>query len=191
MLAETEEKLNVRLAKMRSAVNGMQVAGGKASDVVALWIDFIIAAGSFYSIMEQASKSTNAGKFWFGKKKHERKRDPLLQYIRQARNAEEHGVHSIAVVRSSKVELRSHGAEITLESDGVDTWRVVGQKGDIAYANDIAKLLRVYDDRSRKWYEPPTQHLGQTIPDQSAITIAGLALVYIEAMIAEAKATQF
>ena len=63
------------------------------------WVDFSVAWKSAYNKVEQAAKDTPQERQWFGSVKNERKHDPLLRYLFEARNDEEHGVVSSAAAQ--------------------------------------------------------------------------------------------
>ncbi len=60
------------------------------------WSDFLLAASTIYSKLEQGSKSKGTSAGWFGRKKKERKDDPLLRFLHHARNSDEHGIERVA-----------------------------------------------------------------------------------------------
>lgn len=172
------EKLSKALDAMKAAISPMEIEDA--------WDDFVLGTGSFYSTLEQGAKGAGQSMGWFGRKKHERKSDPLLRYLHHARNAEEHGIKRITKRVSSSVTLKSQGAGVKLSSDGKQ-WSVTGREGDIEFANDLVRLVRVHNDRHGDWTDPPNQHLGQPLVEVSPPAIAALAFAYLQRMLAEAK----
>lgn len=54
------------------------------------WYSFLVAFNNAFSQLEQASKSSEAGKRWYSTVKARRKNHGLLLYLQHARNTEEH-----------------------------------------------------------------------------------------------------
>ena len=167
---------------MRNAVDTMNQAKGP-EEIETAWEDFIAAAGTFFSTIEQGAKADNKG--WLDKKKHERGTDPLLSYLQQARHAEEHGIERVTGRASSAVTLKGEGSAVTLVDTAKGTWTVTEASGDVEFANDRVRLVRVYN-RGR-WYDPPTHHLGKELENTSLVAVAGLGLAYFEEVFAEAR----
>src|SRR4051812_42662853 len=59
------------------------------------WAHFLTMANRVYVKLEQGSKISGPSKGWFGRKKHERRSDPLLAYVKNARDADEHGLQNV------------------------------------------------------------------------------------------------
>jgi hypothetical protein len=146
------------------------------------WSAFLIHANRVYTKLEAGSKSNAQSRQWFGRKKQERKTDQLLQYLRQARNSDEHGLEpvtevvpgSLSLSSSAPVHIRSIVATpkgVTIASDQPDAIQ-------LALTPTTAKLVRVFDDRSSRWYEPPAI---------SPLEAAESVLTYLGALLAEAE----
>ena len=76
----------------------------------AAWIDFVAAAATIYSKLEQGAKGNASSEGWFSRKKHDRKVDPLLSYIHHTRNAEEHTIEAITERVASSIAVKGRGA---------------------------------------------------------------------------------
>jgi hypothetical protein len=175
-----------RLRKMDLAVKRLEASKSSGAAAEA-WEDFVLAAGSFYSILQQATKASSKEKAWFGSLKHIRKTDPLLQYIHQARNAEEHGCERIVRAASRQVTMRNKGDTAWFRVEN-GTWVVEDIQGTVAFSNDTIALIPIRDDRFGDVFEPPTSHLGKTLEDRSALNVARLAHAYLEVVLTEARA---
>jgi len=151
------------------------------------WPDFLMAANGVYSKLEQGAKASGTSKAWFGRKKHERKIDPLLSYIHHARNTEEHGLGNLTkriakgvhVLNAKKVIFTSyrHAQLHDTPSDG-----------KFIPINPEVCLVRVHDDRYNDSFDPPETHLGNRLPDVTPVGVADAAVVYLQALILEAQA---
>jgi hypothetical protein len=69
------------------------------------WTGFLIASNRVFTLLEQGSKSSPESVRWFAKHRELRKSDPLLSYLHQARNADEHGLAHITQKMTSRLEL--------------------------------------------------------------------------------------
>lgn len=160
------------------------------------WADFILAASTVYSKLEQGAKSDGKSNGWFGRKKKERKDDPLLRYLHFARNGEEHGIDRVvARVAGNKTgfkeKLLKFGERIPVKVRTVDKNRTpTGPEVDASLDGPSIKLVRVYDRRFNDHCDPPKEHLGErvsysgTVPSQ----VGELGLAYLKALVGEAEA---
>ncbi|HAI29311.1 MULTISPECIES: hypothetical protein [unclassified Thalassospira] len=182
-----ERALAKALGKFNRMVTAQQkLENSKSSDdLISAWEDFVIASGSFYAALEQGAKTSPQSNAWFGRVKGDRKKDPLLQYIQQARNAEEHGIEKISKPSNSAIALRSAGDEVHISSNGNGNWEVTYASGNVHFPNDEISLQPVTN--RGKSYPPPKEHAGVQITDRRPRELAHLALRYFSTMIEEAK----
>jgi hypothetical protein len=160
------------------------------------WYDFLISSNAIFSVLEQGAKGNNSSQSWFGRKKGERRTDPLLSYLHHARNADEHNVPSVTELDRQKVVMVENGKPIA------EIRNVVGNKGTFFSLTDeaspnLTKIneMRVYPDRAKLIrvrdrgvdYDAPSAHLGSLISEVSPIAVARLMVQYLEAMIAECE----
>jgi hypothetical protein len=59
------------------------------------WASFLVASSAFYSKLDQGSKGNGKSVVWFGLKKRQRKDDPVLRYLKFARNSDQHGIQRV------------------------------------------------------------------------------------------------
>jgi len=155
-----------------------------AGEIVENWSDFLIAYNRAFNKIG-AAMSTGASAAWFGTKKHERKVDPLLGYLHQARDADEHGIERITGLHSSHLTL-APGAVVTLTVRRAGEWEVVGATaGGITLPRDRVALVAVSSRGVR--YDVPKYHLNAEIKDPSPYGVAVLALKWLGEMFAEAE----
>jgi hypothetical protein len=91
MKPEAIRKARARLQRAQEAYDCL-ILPGTEETFEANWTDFLIASHTVYTSLEQGAKDNATSRQWFGSKKRERREDPLLQYVHQARNADEHGL---------------------------------------------------------------------------------------------------
>lgn len=165
------------------------------------WWQFLMAAGGIYSKLEQGAKVNAKSLGWFGRHKNLRKTDPLLQYIHQARNTEEHGLEGSSSFVGMRATKPGPGVSIYHKPSGEIDYIVVprsGKKGDqvVQLVAPGLRLVPVIDGRSGKRFDPPTSHLGVALSGENEmdidhpLIIARLAFSYLETMIKEAEELQ-
>ena len=194
------QKANRRLNSARAAVETLK----KCRDMEQfheIWFEFLIAAKSVYTSLETGSKTTPQSRQWYGGKAAERRNDELLQYVYQARNDDEHGLGDVVehvpgrftlgvgpgapgytpeFSRSLRVENMSiEKGRITVEATSLD-----GKRIGIKRTPDHVALSPV--DARGVVYQPPTKHLGKSLPSNLPLPVAELMIAYLAGMVAEA-----
>ena len=153
------------------------------------WIYFLTMTNRVYTKLENGSKTTNKSRDWYGRKKGERRNDPLLSYIKNARDAEEHGIERITARRSHGVGFTATkpvhltGRPIIIENTmaGSSVTFPDGPPPDglvVMFTPASVRLIEMtnYGDK----YQPP----GDTSP----ISVAQKVIAHFDALIAEADA---
>lgn len=176
--------------KARAAVAVMEKSA-KFSELESAWSDFLIAANRIYTKLEQGAKANGTSQAWFGRKKHQRKKDTLLCYIHHARNVDEHGLTEITEKRLGRLALGiGPGAwrfDGTIGPGGTMTVTALGGQvpGVSKFAEIIpAKIIMIpIVDRGEK-YDPPKSLDGSDLAPTAAATIA---FGRLERIIEEAK----
>lgn len=186
-------RLNQAEAKLREAADACDYQAFAGA-----WYFFLIAAKNVYTCLEQGSKASPQSRQWFGAKKNERKSDPLLQYLFQARDDDEHGLGEVTALKPEEVRIGigsetgsgsffiktlniDHG-QITLE--GVETYD--GKPLEIIHTPAHVVLTPVTARAGIKYY-PPTEHLGEKLPNSLPLTVGRTGLNYLGALVEEAR----
>lgn len=165
------------------------------------WPDFLTMANRVYVKLEQGAKDNGPSSGWYGRKKNERRTDPLLQYVKQARDADEHGLAKVTgrspgqvgirftedrAVWSGTIRTGPDGVTITPASENRDTPMEI-----TAYPSDVT-LVPVVNYATQ--YDVPTVHLGNPVPlhpvsgTPHPITVGELMIKHLETVIHEASA---
>lgn len=191
------EKAKDRLEAAKLALKALD---GRPSYEVSkrAWYDFLIASNAVFSVLEQGAKGSNESQSWYGKKKYERGSEPLLQYLQQARNADEHGIAPVTALEKQKLVLVQDGKAVGAIEN------IVGNEGVFRVPEgqpdkpDLSKIneMRLYPDRAKLIsvtnrgvkYEPPTKFRGRDIPENSLFEVGKLAVDFIESLLSEAEA---
>lgn len=161
------------------------------------WYEFPLASNDVFNVLDQGAKGSNKSESWLGKKKRERRVDPLLRYLHQARHVNEHGLGPVTEPQLPKAVLVEDGKQVAAIEN------MVGNKGTFRSLNDqpmdLEKVneFRIYRETAKLipvlnrgvQYDPPTEHMGSKIDDPAPMTVAVAKLMvqYLESMVAEAE----
>lgn len=179
-----------RLDKARHALVALEASTSLHQAEIA-WSDFISAASTIYSKLEQGAKTNGKSAAWFGRKKKERKDDQLLSYIHHARNSDEHSITDITHQEPGSWGIGGEGHYV------INGWTGPGGKIDVTHlsgpppffysADPAIRLVPVTDDRYGDRFDPPSTHLGKDLSDQKPFTVASLAFDYLLDLVADAQ----
>jgi hypothetical protein len=197
MDASAIDQAKARFRKADKALHALKAAGNYEAAEEA-WSDFLLAAATIYSKLEQGSKSKGSSAGWFGRKKKERKDDPLLRYLHHARNSDEHGIERIAERGGNEHDLISGGEKLNfnerrekaiLEVRDPQTNQVKATNIKAYLYGPSLQMVRVHDRRFGDHCDPPREHLGKQIDldDLWLIGVAELGLTYLRGLLAEAE----
>lgn len=185
------EQAAIKLAKAEAAIARLLSADNyqTAEDG---WMDFLQAASTVYSKLEQGAKGAGKSRTWFGLKKKQRRDDPLLRYLHFARNAEEHGVEPVTErdPASGERALGFGKREDFIGEIRDASGTVVAKDLVVAMFGPTIRLVRAHDRRFGDFCDPPASHLGQRIQfhDLRPGEVGKLGLTYLRMLIDEARA---
>ena len=123
-----------RLDRARDALKHMDQAT-TFSSFEKPWADFLHASSGIYSKLEQGCKGCQTSQGWFGRKKHDRKKDQLLSYLHHARNTDEHGIGG-TTLQYTEVKIlndKVQNIRTTIDADGNSVLTPVGEGGEIEW----------------------------------------------------------
>lgn len=167
---------------------------------VKAWKDFLIAATAIPHILEKAAGASPQARQWYGGKRNEGRKDDLVRYMLQARNAEEHGIDPVTH-HSSAQWIGQHPAGGWKFSDVgyIEATKQLYMKVDYAdphptprftFKPTEIKLAPVVDDRFKQVFDPPRAHMDCAINDGEPATplqAGRLYLAYVEGLVREAE----
>lgn len=205
------EKGNSRLRVAKRAVFDLKTSR-TFSDFSDNWYVVLTSSKNVYTVLEQGAKASPQSRQWFGAKKETRKGDPLLQYLFEARNADEHGLGSAVQLEPARLQIgvAGEGFSNSMRLDGGPFSNVVisGCRTAVSFEggsppSDLrvtpldgrpVRVLRTpattvlipIAARGDRILNPPTHHLGIELQDTSPIAVAELNITYLEGLIAEA-----
>lgn len=121
-----------------------------------------------------------------------RKKDPLLRYLKHARNSDQHNVQEALEMKDAQREISLHfpGAG---QSAHVDLLVINGPH--ISYhgnaplvVNDLPRRLELVSIKdSGNWYNPPSSHLNKALPWSDPVLVSELGLQFYKNFINEVE----
>ena len=190
-------KAQSRLRIAGKALDDLRAATNH-QDFADTWYTFLAAAKNVYTSLEHASKDTPQCRQWFGSIKAQRKSDELLQYLFQARDDEEHGVESATELQPGSLSIgvskpgfsgAMHIRSMSIDGEGrlasLDATSLDG-KPILVESTPSRTVLKAVTGRGNIKYDPPTSHLGNSLPDSNPISVAELGLAYLSGLVEEA-----
>ncbi len=132
---------------------------------------------------------------WQGKTSHLRKKDMLLRYLRQARNADNHSIQEVIEHKPGKYTFSVPGGPgvVRIDSLVINNGRVVEYIGSHApiVTNEPPQINVVPVKNSGEWFNPPTSHLNKDVNSKNPIVIAELGLSFYRNWLSELEGTFF
>jgi len=205
------EKAKSRLRVAKRALSDLK-GSATFGDFADHWYVFLTSAKNVYTVLEQGAKDSPQSRQWFGAKKQIRKDDPLLQYLYEARNDDEHGLgnsvsltperHEIGVAQDGysrsmtlnggpfrNVTVTGCGTAVVFEGGPPPSdLKVTALDGKpvLAKRTPATTVLTEVTARGDRKYAPPKEHLGNAITDCSPIGVAEIAITYLSSLLEEA-----
>lgn len=162
------------------------------------WLDFLVQWKGTYTKIQQAAKESPQEIQWFGTVNRERRDDPLLRYLFEARNDGEHGTDQSAQHNGPGFSFTTHGKEIKIKSNP-DGTMFFGPNGKPVVLDDEkeveeisihpaeSRLLEVKEYDGKRTVPPPTTHLSSPMEPTPHVA-ADLGLKWLRSLVATAVA---
>lgn len=175
------------LAKAQDAYERVQVAK-TLEDMESAWSDFIMAFGTVYNKLEGGSRGHPKSWTWWLVIKSDRKNDPLLNYVFQARNADEHGIVEVGARERVEIGVKNPGSHLV---DGtideiIEQAGMPGSPLRVVRTTEF-RLVRVTNSKFKDHFDPPmtaTQPFRPFLPS----TVAREATDRLQKIVSEARA---
>lgn len=162
------------------------------------WADFLVQWKRTYSRIQQAAKDTPQERQWFGEANNERKRDPLLRWLYEARNDGEHGTDLSAFHSGPAYEFESHGKEVAvkvnpdgtifLSPSGKPVFLDDGKEVDaITIIPAESRLVEVTEWDGKRKVPSPISHQNKPMEPKPHVA-ADLGLKWLRSLVATAVA---
>jgi hypothetical protein len=182
------------LQKARAAFSHAQtnLADLKASNdfpsIERHWLAFLDNANRVFTRLEQAANATSKGKNWWHSQVHEWKKDPLLRYVRQAKDSTHHSIQEIAAANPGRATSITDASpeEMTQVHEAATK---IGKPFAILGGFEVVfPHVEVLDVENRGViFTRPTSHLGQPVTATTPAAIGDLTLVHLEKMIRQVE----
>ena len=194
MRAAAIDQAKSRLKQAEDALVALKAAKA-VEDAEAAWTDYLVAAGTIYSKLEQGAKGSGTCEGWFGKKKKARKDDQLLRYLHFARNSNEHGIERVVTTSAAnhhRGRPLAFNERIPVRIYPVDQATMaplIGQSAEGVMAGPTLGPIRAHDRRYNDYCDPPTEHLSQPINfgGNFCYEVGALGIEYLRGLIGEAE----
>lgn len=154
------------------------------------WLAFLDNANRVFTRLEQAANATPAGKTWWCSQVHEWKTDPLLFYVRQAKDASHHTIGGVAqshpglvrpITNASRQELEQVHATAKAKHPG----KPYAVLGGFEVIFPHVELLNVVNRGVE--FKRPKSHLGKPIIATTPAAIGDLTLIHLDKMIVKTE----
>ena len=166
-----------------------------------IWTEFLLAINAAFSKLEQGAKGCGSSEGWYGRHKHTRRKDPLLSYLHQARNSDEHGISPVSRATPGGVAINPpEGSDridhVSIDDDGVVAVRANsdGKMPLIEIRIGRIHLVEVYNDKFNDRFPVPNEHLGKPIEqvhdlggEVGPLEVGAPGLTYVRKMLEEAQ----
>lgn len=126
---------------------------------------------------------------WQGSYHRLRKKDMLLRYLKQARDADNHSIQDV-----TKIQPGSRGYRFLNPNGGyikrmeIRDGEVVHYEGDPMIVEETPpQPVAVPVKNNGEWFNPPTSHLGQPVVTQHPLALAELGLKFYSEYLAEVE----
>lgn len=185
---QSSAQIHIELQRCSELLERLATAGTPA-DFEEKWQRFL---GHIERVWNKCQDHFGRSPKWNGwKGRHERQRriDPLLSYLINARGAHEHTVANIAERKPGAIGIgagpsgRVHIKRLQIRANGIrGEW-----DGDLAVTFTPGRVDLVPVTNRGRTYPVPTSHLGAQLGDSSALNIGKQGLAYYQALVAEAE----
>lgn len=191
-----EEVLKHPRAELRaaaSALDGMRYSK-TLEEFEAKWKELLVCLEKVWNKVERSCQPMrNHFEPWQGKFHRLRKKDMLLRYLKQARDADNHSIQDFTKIEPGSRSIRfvnPYGGHIKhMEISGGE---IVAYEGDPIVVEDTAPHpVAVAIKNNGEWFNPPTSHLGQSVTTQHPVALAELGLKFYEEYVNEVERVFF
>ena len=158
------------------------------------WRDFLNCIEKLWNKTERGCQQfKNKYQPWQGKYSALRRKDMLLRYLKQARDADNHSIQEVAAVKPAHrtMNFANHTGgyikNMTLRGGDITHY-----EGDPLVVKDHpATIEAVRVKNAGNWYNPPTMHLEQQIASHHPVVLAELGFQFYEKFLKETEVIFF
>lgn len=188
----SEEPLKHSKSELRAAARAIEsMESADSMDTFeSEWRIFLACIEKVWTKIERTCQPhRNVFQPWQGSFQSLRRKDMLLRYLKQARDADNHSIQDITVMQPGRSTLRflnPNGGYIhNLE---IRNGKIVNYQGDrMIQTTTSPHPIAIPIQNNGVWYNPPTTHLGKSVPDLSPLTLATLGLAFYTDYLAQVE----
>jgi len=187
-----DEILKHPRAELRAAARAL--AGMRSAksleEFEAEWKEFLTCLEKVWNKVERSCQPMrNRFEPWQGTYHRLRKKDMLLRYLKQARDADNHSIQDFTKIKPGSRGIRfanPRGGYIKhMEIRGGE---ITSYEGDAIVVEDKAPHpVAVPVKNNGEWFNPPTSHLGQQVTTHHPVALAELGLKFYEEYVNEVE----
>lgn len=184
-------KAVARFARAERAVE-ILAAATTHDEAEAAWNDFLSASGVVFNVLEQGAKSNAISVGWYSRVKGQRRSDPALSYLHQARNSDTHGIESVTTRHQRYDFPVGHPILDITVGEGERIWNTTfkgpdGVRRKMHLERKDGIQLAAVTNRGVV-YDPPRVHLGQVLEQfLNPVPLARAAITHLSRVLDEAK----
>lgn len=180
------------IARLEKLINEM-AAASHLDEYTSAWEDFLYRLERAWERTERAYKDEKWFERLFAPYRWLRKGDPVLKYLKNARNAETHTLQG-TLVSSLNIAIRDKcGRGFSIDRiqtsfvDGCLTINVDTPDILLDFDADVGRgTPSLKEFRNRKdWYKPPKTHLGNRLSSNNPVVVAKLGLDMYRSLVKE------
>jgi hypothetical protein len=169
------------ITQMESATDRIEYESG--------WTHFVDSLEEFWSrFFDEGKTKFTDFQPWTGALNAQRKQDPLLHYLYQARHQSQHGRIALAWEEGKLLiapDFFGTIRDLRINKEGsfeVDANPIGGSNAQVRIVHDSGRpqLPVIENKRYKQTFAPPTVHLSQPLADMSPIHVARLGLAFCE-----------
>ena len=154
------------------------------------WRDFLNCLEKVWTKVERSCQHIRA-KFepWQGAYKRLRRKDLLLTYLKQARDADAHTIQEVTKISPGSRAINFQNPQGGyIEHMEIRGGEIVAYSGDPIVVVDTPPHPVVLPIKNHgQWFNPPTSHLGNPICTEHPIVLAELAFVFYQEYVNECE----
>jgi len=126
---------------------------------------------------------------WQGKYQRLRKKDALLRYLKQARNADNHSIQDVSQLNPGKLIVKwKHPSGDSSKDIEIDESEANNYNADELFIELTSPHIEALPVKNQgKWFNPPKSHLGKAIEDIHPVTLAEHGFEFYSKFLAETE----
>lgn len=183
----------LELAAARNALAGMKAARN-IDEFETAWRLYLNCIEKSWQKAERCCQHVRSTfEPWQAKYHHLRKKDMLLRYLKQARDADNHSIQDV-----TKIQPGSRGYKFVNPTGGyikhmeIRNGKVVHYEGDPMIVEDKPpEPVAVPVKNNGEWFNPPTSHLEEPLRTAHPVFLAELGLKFYAEYLAAVEETFF